>query len=161
MAIGAIAGHFAQKRQHKYVKKYMKNKYQWEVADLIAAGLNPILGYTKGGPPIGPAGIPSVGGEGLAASAISAIKAKSELELLEATADRQTSEAVLARSRAHLEAQRSKKVSLEVKEFPIKPSGVARRLFSPEAREGVRNFLQKVGNVPNWIRESMKNAAER
>lgn len=48
---GPIASHFAQKRAFKYAKNILKNRHQWEVADLRAAGLNPILGYvgSKGG----------------------------------------------------------------------------------------------------------------
>ncbi len=155
-----IAAHFAQKRQHKYIKKYMKNKYQWEVADLIAAGLNPILGYTKGGPGIGSPGIPNIAG-GMGATAIQVAKLRAELDLLESSSEKLKAEAIRARSTAHLQAQQSKKVSLEVKEFPIKPSGVARRLFSPESREGVRKFLQAVGDVPDWIRSRLLTGAER
>ncbi len=167
-AIGAIGGavaqpiaaHFAQKRAFKYTKKMMKNKWQWEVADLIAAGLNPILGYTKGGPGIGGSPIPSISGS-MGTTALSAMKLRSELKLLEASADKMAAEATRARSTANLQAQQSKKVSLEVSEFPIKPMGVARRLFSPGSREGVRKFLQSVGDVPDWIRARLQNSAER
>ena len=36
-----------------FTEKQMKNKHQWEAADLEAAGLNRILGYTKGGASLG------------------------------------------------------------------------------------------------------------
>ncbi len=64
---GPIASHFAQKRAFKYAKNILKNKHQWEVADLRAAGLNPILGYVGsggGGGVIGPGGAPSMAGAG-------------------------------------------------------------------------------------------------
>ncbi len=100
-----IAAHFAQKRQHKYVKKYMKNKYQWEVADLIAAGLNPILGYTKGGPPIGAAGIPgiSVGSPDLVGGYKQLKSVKAELAILESHKQAAGS----AASKAFFDANRS------------------------------------------------------
>ncbi len=147
-----IAAHFAQKRQHKYVKKYMKNKYQWEVADLIAAGLNPILGYTKGGPPIGSVGIPSIAG-GQGATAISAMKLAEELRLLRQTADR--TEAEVARTKAQ-----TKKVDLEVEEFPIR-GGVARRVFNKANAEKFLNAVGRSTKVPQWVRQQVMNAAER
>ncbi len=146
-----VAAHFAQKRQHKYVKKYMKNKYQWEVADLIAAGLNPILGYTKGGPPIGAAGIPNISIGGVEASAIGAMKVRAELKLLKAQTEKLSAEAAQATSR-------SKKLDLEVMEFPPTPGGVARR-FLESGR--LKSFIKDVGDVPKWISDRLKSVAPR
>ncbi len=77
-----IAAHFAQKRAWKYTKAMMKNKYQWQVADLRAAGLNPILGYANP-PPIGsvPAPVASGGGGDLVATAKQVAKFKPEVTM--------------------------------------------------------------------------------
>ncbi len=160
MAIGAIAGHFAQKRQHKYVKKYMKNKWQWEVADLRAAGLNPILGITGRAPQIGPAGIPSTGGGDIAGTAIGVIRAKEELRLLKETANRTAAEAVAA-------GWKGKKVELEVREFPPTVGGLARRFITGgagKALKSVNKFIQVVQektSVPRWIQERLRGTAKR
>lgn len=42
--------------QQAFTEKMMQNKHQWEVDDLRAAGLNPILSATKGPPAIGGSG---------------------------------------------------------------------------------------------------------
>ncbi len=160
MAIGAIAGHFAQKRQHKYVKKYMKNKWQWEVADLRAAGLNPILGITGRAPQIGPAGIPSTPGGDIAGTAIGVLKAKEELRLLRETANRTEAEALRTKSQ-------TKKVELEVREFPPTVGGLARRFITgggADAAKGISRFIQKVQekvSVPRWIQERLLGTAKR
>ncbi len=162
-AIGApIAAHFAQKRAFKYAKKILKNKHQWEVADLIAAGLNPILGYVGkggGGGIIGPGSSPGVGGGGaLGATALSAMKLRSELDLLKSTTTRQQAEAALALSRSGLAKEQARKVELEVTEFKPTAGGVARRFIESDA---AKNFLNVVGKVPDWIRERVMNAAQR
>jgi len=164
MAAGAIGGaiaqpiaaHFAQKRQWKYTKKMMQTRHQWEVADLIAAGLNPILGYvgSKGGPPLGSVGIPSIAG-GQGTTALSAMKLRSELRLLQSSADKLDAEAAKA-------GAQTKKVELEVKEFKPTIGGVARRVFdSVRKSPWPKKFLEGVDGVPDWIREKLGNAAKR
>ncbi len=163
-AVGAIGGaiaqpiaaHFAQKRQHKYIKKYMKNKYQWMVDDLRAAGLNPILAYNNQ-PSMGQPGIPSIAG-GQGATAISAMKLKSELRMLDASAKKMEAEAAQAQSRAALNIGQAKKVRLEVSEFKPSVGGVARRvLMSDEAKRAGELVLQ----APQWIKDRLKAVAER
>ncbi len=157
-AIGQpIAAHFAQKRQHKYIKKYMKNKWQWEVADLKAAGLNPILGITGRSPNIGSPGIPSIAG-GMGATALSAMKLKKEMRLLDAAADQAQANAEERASKAVVNKETAKKVELEVKEFPIRPMGVARRLFNKEV---VEKATKAVIKIPDWIKDRLKAVAER
>ncbi len=160
-SIGApIAAHFAQKRAFKYAKNILKNKHQWEVADLIAAGLNPILGYTKGGGGIiGPGSSPGVGGGGnLGTTALSAMKLRSELDLLQTSADRQRAESALALSRSGLAKEQAKKVELEVKEFKPTVGGLGRRLFNEFNTE---KFIKNVGGIPDWILQRLRNAASR
>jgi len=161
-AVGAIGGaiaqpiaaHFAQKRAFKYTKKMMKNKWQWEVADLIAAGLNPILGYTKGGPSIGPSGIPSIAG-GMGATAIGAAKLREELRILRATADR--TEAEVPKT-----AAQTKKLELEVTEFPPTIGGVGRRILEGvDVKKAGEGLLKFIGEAPKWIRDRFKAAADR
>lgn len=47
-----------QEQAWRNTKVMMKNRHQWEAQDLENAGLNRILGYTKGGPPLGPSPAP-------------------------------------------------------------------------------------------------------
>ncbi len=166
-AVGAIGGivaapiaaHFAQKRAFKYQKKMMKNKWQWEVADLIAAGLNPILGYTKGGPGVSSPGIPNMGLAGAGSTALSAVKLRSELDLLRSTAERNRADASRAAAAGRLSDWQSKKVELEVEEFKPTVGGVGRRLLESKR---VQDFIKKVGPVMRgWISDRMRNAAER
>lgn len=45
-------GQFAASRQNKFQKEILNNRYQWQVADMKAAGINPILAVTS--PPPAP-----------------------------------------------------------------------------------------------------------
>lgn len=80
-------------KSRKFTERMMKNVHQWEVQDLIAAGLNPILSATGGSPSIGGSPAPSVGGDAvsgfissardIAEGGRTALSTKSQLEILE------------------------------------------------------------------------------
>lgn len=54
MAIGASSDAAkSQKRSQAFTRQMMKKAHQWEVDDLILAGLNPILSATGGSGPMG------------------------------------------------------------------------------------------------------------
>lgn len=156
-----IAAHFAQKRQWKYVKSMMKNRHQWEVADLRAAGLNPILSALKQGP-LGSVGIPSSGGGGdVVTSALKASRFKKEMIVLDAQADSLSSSALEARARAGEHQQRTLLLEVQTDEFKPTLGGIGRRLFTKENLKRGKDFLQAVGDVPDWIRQRIRAAAER
>ncbi len=155
-----VAAGVASKIAWKRTKRILKNRHQWEVADLIAAGLNPILSATKG--PGGGAFSPiqSIpGGSGIGATALGAMKLRSEINVLRAQAEALTNAAQQSRTQAGLNVEQSKKVHLEVEEFKPTLGGVARRFIESDA---AKKFLQAIGDVPNWIRERvLRNAARK
>lgn len=62
-AIGAIGAHFdreageeSQARQMAHQERMYKHRYQWQMQDMEAAGLNPILSYKQGAPTSGSVG---------------------------------------------------------------------------------------------------------
>ncbi len=159
-----VAAGVASKIAWKRTKRILKNRHQWEVADLIAAGLNPILSATKG--PGGGAFSPiqSIpGGPGIGATALSGMKLRSEINVLRQQAETLGATAAQARSQSVLNAWKSRKVELEVEEFKPSVGGVARRFFGSDfAKDAAKKFLNAVGDVPDWIRERvLRNAAER
>ncbi len=147
-----IAAHFAQKRAWKYTQAMMKNRYQWMVGDLRAAGLNPILAVSKSAG-IGPSGIPNIAG-GIGATAIGAMKIRAELDLLRATAEKAQAEAAFTRGR-------TKKVDLEVKEFKPSVGGVVRRVLESGAPMDFLKSIEKATQVPDWVKDRLKSAAQR
>lgn len=67
-------------------KKMMRRRYQWMMADMEAAGLNPILAYQQGAPPNVPTMpfLPAVNpAEGMSSSVKQAMRVRGELEKLE------------------------------------------------------------------------------
>ncbi len=147
-----IAAHFAQKRAWKYTQAMMKNRYQWMVGDLRAAGLNPILAVSKSAG-IGASGIPSIAG-GMGATALGAMKLRAELDLLRSTADK-------ARSEAELNRGRTKRVDLEVKEFKPTVGGIVRRVLGSDAPMDFLKSIEKATQVPDWVKDRLKSAAQR
>ncbi len=78
-----VAAGVASKIAWKRTKRILKNRHQWEVADLIAAGLNPILSATKGpggGASVAAQQIP--GGAGVGELVLKGSKVKTELAIL-------------------------------------------------------------------------------
>lgn len=59
----------AQKKAQGHQIRMMKNAHQWEIGDLLAAGLNPILSATGSGPQGYSAAAPAVGGDQIASMA--------------------------------------------------------------------------------------------
>lgn len=80
--VSGLFGRSSQSSAQQFTTRQMKNKHQWETADLEKAGLNRILGYTKGGPPMGGSPIPPTPDFG--GSAAQAMRAKAEIGLINA-----------------------------------------------------------------------------
>lgn len=84
--ISGLFGQSSADKSMEFQKKYAKKAHQWEVADLLAAGLNPILSATGKGAAIGggaTATLPDLGAS--AATALSAKRLSQEIKNLEAT----------------------------------------------------------------------------
>ncbi len=156
-----VAAGVAQLQAQKFTKKMMKNRFQWMVDDLRAAGLNPILAVRGGlSPQMGGSGIASIpGGGSIGSTALSAAKFKSEIAVLTQQAESLASSAAKDRSQALLNLERTKEVRLHVDEFRPTVGGVGRRIFESER---VQKFIKKVGPaMRDWVKERMQNAAER
>ncbi len=154
-----VAAGVASKIAWKRTKRILKNRHQWEVADLIAAGLNPILSATKGPGGIsgvGPQNIP--GGGPIGTTALAGMKLKSELLLLDRQAEALSATAAESRSKAFLNAEQRRKVELEVKEFKPSIGGLGRRFLK---EFDVKKFGQTIGDLPQWIKDRLNSAAER
>ena len=82
----------AAQRQMDFQERMFKNRYRYTMADMRAAGLNPILAYQQGGgsPPSGAsytpqnvyAGVGEAAGHGVSSS-MAAIRLKKELKLMD------------------------------------------------------------------------------
>ena len=93
-ALGGIGSYFSAKQAQRATKEFYKNRHQWEVEDLKAAGLNPILsaGNTGGATP----NMPQANvGAGIQAGISTAKQAKilqSEHDAIEAQIKKDTSQ---------------------------------------------------------------------
>lgn len=82
-AIGFGFGQASAKKAFSRQVDILQNRYQWQVADLKAAGLNPILAVSQPPPAPGvPIGGYSSGGESLVSSAKQLSKLSPEMKLL-------------------------------------------------------------------------------
>lgn len=99
MGIGFGFGEWAAERAFTKQKKILKNQIQWRTADMRAAGLNPILAVSPGAATAATAPMgKGASGDSLVSSAKSLSKAKSELEILQNTAEKTSSDAETAKN---------------------------------------------------------------
>ncbi len=159
-----VASGVAQLQAQKFTKKMMKNRFQWMVDDLRAAGLNPILAVRGGlSPQMGGSGIAGFGGGGGAgATALGAAKLKEEINVLRQQAESLASSALAARANAAVSFEQARKVRLEVDEFPVRARGMLRRGVKEAGR--VTEFIEAIQDrisVPDWIRRNLFNVAPR
>lgn len=122
----AIANALA-KDQRAWQEMMSNTAYQRQVRDLKAAGLNPLLGYLKGGGGGGGASTPS-GGVGSAATgdiggtAIKGAKVGAELEALASSAYRDREQGAAARAMVETNVASAKKMDMEaarIKELTV------------------------------------------
>lgn len=88
-AAGAFLGQsFAKqnaKLQYQYNRQLYQNRYQWQMADMAQAGLNPILSYKTGAGSPGGSSLPSTSVPDLGSSARQNVRQKSEIEQIKAS----------------------------------------------------------------------------
>ncbi len=105
------AARAAAERSMQFSRESMQNAYQWAVADMRAAGLNPMLAYQQGGAHalggtsyqpenVGAAG--AIGGASAASSAIAARRTHAELKNVAADTKKKDSERNLNAMRSAL-----------------------------------------------------------
>ncbi len=157
-ALTAHLGRRAADRAMMGARTLRRSAYQDTVFDLRKAGLNPILAFGRGPNPTGfppMARVPEFG-QGLASTALSAAKIKSELKILE------RQEELIKQQGLKVEAERRNILSDPKK-------ALFRTLLDPETRaralkklqltvDGVDTFGKKFQNV---ISEQWRSAAER
>jgi len=85
-ALGGLFGRSSASKSIRFLKQAAKMAHQWEVADLRAAGLNPILSGT-GGPGAKQAGGAMPSTPDFAGSAIMAARVKAEIENINSLTD--------------------------------------------------------------------------
>lgn len=79
-ALGFASSRSAARQEYKYAKKMYQHRYQWQMKDMQAAGLNPMLAFSQGAPvPDSPNVHPSTTG---VETGIRAFSAKKQANLL-------------------------------------------------------------------------------
>lgn len=107
----------AARDQMRFQERMFKNRYQYQMADMRAAGLNPMLSYSSS-PPAAPAGAmyqpvnvaePAQKGiETAVTSGLAAFRLKSEVQKMEAETKKAQADAVKAEADAGLTRQQTK-----------------------------------------------------
>lgn len=90
-----------------FTKEQLQNRHQWEVADLKAAGLNPILSALKGAPSIGGSAQPSTGA-GVAGDAATLTNSSSQARAIKLAEDKLQAEIDLLKANSYNARQQGK-----------------------------------------------------
>jgi len=162
--IGAAVSARQAAKQRRFQERMLKNRYQYQMADMRAAGLNPIL--AAGASPPSPSGAAaSIGNPaaGVVASAKEAARAKSEVGLL-----RRQNELAEAQTKNQKQQEAYMKNHAEAEAWNIQANehNANRALFqAASAREQLRTDKVR-GNVYGhpryeqklWLDEGLKSA---
>lgn len=143
----------AQARSHRHTEKMAKNAHQWEVEDLKAAGLNPILSATGKGASASGSASASIGQPDIGAAvttALSAMRLESEIKNIDANTQK------VATETKGLEAQLPKKETFgNIWDYPKmlmeKYKTTGKETSQPKAYKKFRSFTEKSAkDIKNW-----------
>lgn len=110
--LDAVGGYFSAQSQYRMQKQMYKKRYQWQVQDMMKAGINPMLAFSQGAPVPGSVQAPPYGGIGSRAAeagvkgfsaALMKKQLDSQLMVNESQVIKNTSEASAARAKAALD----------------------------------------------------------
>lgn len=132
-----------------YTKEMMQKKYQWQVADMRAAGLNPILAATNGAP---------VGGSAQAVSGANA--AQDQAALANSIANNVSSGAAAKQQKLNSEKLISEIELLKANAAAAKSQGV-KNLADAKNTGNISNVTENLGNLATGFHGITSNAAKK
>lgn len=184
--LGMISSAVSSKRQYKYQKKLaaqqfeynkqmMQKRHQWEVDDLRAAGLNPILSAGGGGAAgsTGPGGSVSAAVPEFDWDPLSAIQLSDQMKTSKASRDLQRSEASLRRADADLRKNEALVSAEKLKQEKMKTDYIKRDkyFFTPRRdpwdmirtapyffNEETQRFMREPLSLSPWGRKVVNSA---
>lgn len=139
-------------RNQDFAEKQMKNAWQWKVADMKKAGINPMLGLNASpGMPSGSSQVVSRVGEG-ASKVLEAQAIKSQVALNSASAARQEADAAKARGET---------LSPGVADQVARASAGLSVASASRADQEVRNLQASVAEIEARVKELTAGAREK
>lgn len=145
----------AQRRQMRFQANQSSTSYQRAVADMKAAGLNPMLAFDQGGASTPPgAGSSGVGTTAVASTAIQALRNDAEVKLMNAQQENTETDTNLKTKQGYLVGAQAHKTEEEttgiIAEAKILDAAVTRARQQQELYTGTQGAVRS--NI-EWLRE--------